>query len=163
MKLHFYYSLAAALLLSGLGTCSKKDDPQVETSASNTASYTLDGQVRNCEATQETTTASGYDYLTIGLTTTPKPSSGEERLLITFRKPTGQATTAYELMPIGSMLLYNGFSSQPMDFFTKSPIPRFTGNSLSGTFTGEVTTSLSAGSYTVLHTITAGTYTDVRP
>jgi hypothetical protein len=159
MRAHLYYSFAASLLLSGLGACSKKDDPQTKTSAS----YTLDGQVRNCEATQETTTASGYDYLTIGLTTTPKPSSGEERLLITFRKPTGQATTAYELLPVGSMLLYNGFSSQPMDFFTKSPIPRFTGNSLSGTFTGEVATSLSAGSYTVLHTITAGSYTDVRP
>lgn len=151
-------SLAAVLLLGSSG-CSKKEDPKADPSAS----YTLDGQARNCKATQETTSASGYDYLTIGLTPTPQPSSGEEKLMLTFRKPTGQPTTAYELVPVGSMLLQSSLSTQPLNFFTKSPIPRFTGTSVSGTFSGEVAVSLSAGTYTVLHTITAGTYADVRP
>jgi hypothetical protein len=163
MRPYRYLLLTATLLLSGLGACSKKDDPQDNPQVETSASYTLDGQARNCKATQETTTASGYDYLAIGLTTTPQPSSGEEKLIITFRKLTGQAATAYELVPVGSMLLHSGLSSQPMDFFTKSPIPRFTGNNVSGTFTGEVAVSLSAGTYTILHTITAGTYTEVRP
>lgn len=152
-------SLTAILLLLGAAGCSKEEDPKADPSAS----YTLDGQARNCKATQETTTASGYDYLTIGLTTTPQPSSGEEKLTLTFRKPTGQANTAYELVPVGSMLLQSSLSTQPINFFTKSPIPRFTGNRVSGTFSGEAAASLSAGTYTIIHTITAGTYTDVRP
>ena len=152
-------ALPCVLLLLGAAGCSKKEDPE----ATPSASYTLDGQARNCKATQETTTASGYDYLTLGLTTTPQPSSGEEKLTLTFRKPAGQATTAYELVPVGSMLLQNSLSAQPINFFTKSPIPRFTGNRVSGTFTGEAAASLSAGTYTIIHTITAGTYSDVRP
>jgi hypothetical protein len=156
-------SFTTALLLAGALGCSKEDDPQAATSATNTASYTLDGRARTCKATQEITTASGYDYLTIGLTTTPQPSSGEEKLVLSFRKPAGQATTAYELVPVGSMLLYSSLSTQSVNFFPKAPIPTFTGTSVAGTFSGEAAASLSAGTYTVLHTITAGTYTDVRP
>jgi hypothetical protein len=160
MTLRLLATLLTTVLLAGTLGCSKKDDPQAPTS---TASYALDGQARTCKATQETTTASGYDYLSIGLTTTPQPSSGEEKLILTFRKPTGQATTAYELMPVGSMLLYSGLSTQPINFSTKSPLPSFTSNGVSGTFTGEAVASLSAGTYTVIHTITAGTYTNVQP
>lgn len=152
-------SLTTVLLLTGTLGCAKKDAPQVEASAS----YILDGHARTCKATQEATTALGYDYLTIGLTTTPQPSSGEEKLILSFRKPIGQAATAYELVPVGSLLLYSGLGSQPLDFFTQSPIPRFTGSSISGTFTGVVSASLLAGTYTVFHTLTAGTYTNVRP
>ena len=152
-------SFTTVLLLAGSLGCSKEEDPK----AAPSASYTLDGQARNCKATQETTTASGYDYLTLGLTTTPQPSSGEEKLTLTFRKPTGQANTAYELVPVGGMLLQNSFSTQPLSFFPKAPAPTFIDKSLSGTFSGEVTASLSAGTFTVLHTITAGTYSAIRP
>lgn len=162
MKLRLPLLLATALLVSGLSACSKADDPQAEPPASNTGTYTLDGKARYCKAAQEVFTGSGYDYLSIALTTTPQPSSGEEKLILTFRKPTGQSNAAYELMPIGSLLLYSGVSSQPLDFQHKSPLPIFTGNNVSGTFSGEMRSSPTTGASTIVHTITGGTYKHVR-
>lgn len=155
--------LPVALLLVGLNTaCSnKKDDPQAP--PTSTASYEFDGQARICKATQSTSSYSGYDFLTISLTTTPQPAGGPEVLAIALRKPTGQPTSAYEYTPVGSILLQTGGNSQPYPISHRSPLPTFASSSVSGTFSGEVLASLSSGTVTTIHTIKAGTYANVQP
>jgi hypothetical protein len=152
--------LAATLLLSTIG-CSKKDDPQTQPPSS--ASYVLDGQARTCQATQTTHSASGYDFLTITLTTTPQPARGPEILYLALRRPTSQPTSAYEYMPVGSMLLQPAGSSQTDKVIHQSPLPTFTSNGVSGTFAGEIWGSMTGGTYTVFHTVKAGTYANVQP
>ncbi|MGI4833843.1 MAG: hypothetical protein ACRYFK_10320 [Janthinobacterium lividum] len=53
--------------------------------------------------------------------------------------------------------------SQPYNIFHSSPLPAFTSNKVSGTFSGEVLASLSPGTVTTVHTVKAGTYTNVQP
>lgn len=156
--------LPTFLLLTGLllGGC-KKDDPQPP-QATSSASYVFDGQARTCAATQTTSTAAGYDLLVITLTTTPQPASGPEVLTMSLRKPTGQPASAYAYVPVGSLLLQAGGTTQPYPITHRSPLPTFNGDgSVSGTFEGEVLAMISSGTVTTIHTVKAGTYANVRP
>jgi hypothetical protein len=152
--------LPTALLLVGLGTaCSKKEEPQPVTSAS----YEFDGQVRTCQASQSVVPYSGYDFLTISLVATPQPASGPETLYITLRRPTGQPSSAYEYLPDSKIVAQTSSGLQTYPISHRSPLPAFTSSGISGTFSGEVLASLSSGTVTTVHTIKAGTYTNVQP
>ena len=67
MILRLHSLLLVGLLLASLGSCSKKNVAPT----TNTGSYILDGRSVTCQATQQTSTRSGYDYLYVILTTTP--------------------------------------------------------------------------------------------
>lgn len=157
-----FASLPAALLILGLHTACTRSNEEPPMPAPS-ASYELDGQARTCTATQATSTSSGYDFLTINLTTTPQPTSGLEILSITLRKPAGQPTSAYEYTPVGSMLLQTAGLSQPYPITHKAPLPTFTASGISGTFSGEVLVIVSSGTAAALHTLKAGTYANVQP
>jgi hypothetical protein len=154
--------VAATLLLSVLG-CSKKEDPVAK--VENIASYMLDGQTKTCVASQIVSSQSPMDYLTIRLTTVPEPSSGPETLDIRLWKRTDGSGGDYEFMPVsGGMLLNTHNRAYQYGYFYKTATRAFASDrSISGTFEGENINSTGPGTYTVVHTITAGIFTNVKP
>lgn len=146
--------LAAALLLNVLA-CSKKEDPTTD-AAAGTGSYTLDGRMVSAQAaavltTTRTTTSQNYDLLDIQLVTTPQPQSGAETLDLTFQKPVGQPTTAYQLSAIS--LLNRGRAQNVAYANDVTTLSTTSGGGFSGTFSATATSS----------TIRSGVFTDVRP
>ena len=164
--------VAATLLLSTLG-CSKKD----AATPSNSGSYKLDGVLRSCTATAyiRTVPTSSYsiDILTVYLTTTPQPTSGEENLKVIFIKRSGQADTAYHY---DYMYLYTkGETVFPAATYTsdlyaiKSPITSTSNNGVSAIFAGSWLTNGSptgtgypVNSLPAYRKISDGVFTDVR-
>jgi hypothetical protein len=154
--------VATTLLLSTLG-CSKKEDPAAK--VENVASYMLDGQTKTCVASQIVSSQSPMDYLTIRLTTVPQPSSSPETLDIKLWKRTDGSGGDYDFMPVsGGMLLNTHNRAYQYGYFYTAATRTFASDrSVSGTFAGESVTATGPGTYIVNHTITAGTFTNVRP
>jgi hypothetical protein len=161
MLLRSHSPLATPLLLSGFTACSKKEEA-IPAEAQNIASYTYDGRVVTCEAKQAVIASpvAGYDYLVISMTTIPTPSSGSEDLELTFRRPTGQTANTY--LPV-SNVLHNSTYPQGLTFQYNLVNRTFEDDgSVSGTFYSEMRSSIQGGTYTVDHTLTNGTFTNVR-
>jgi hypothetical protein len=160
---HSFHPLAyllALLLLAGFASCSKKDAAE----ARNLASYTLDGQTRNCLLMRTMTTQTELDYLTLSLTTTPQPSSGPEVLEIKLRKPTGYPNSVYDFMYDGSSngVVYTMNQLPSVGYYLTSTTRTFiTSTGLSGAFTCEARITMGPGVYSVAHTI-AGTLVNVQ-
>ncbi|MGI4873411.1 MAG: hypothetical protein ACRYFX_19810 [Janthinobacterium lividum] len=165
MVLRPYSLLAPALLLTSLLACSKKQEEVTPAEVKNTASYNYDGQVVSCIAKQAAiaSQAPGYDYLRVTMTTSPAPSSGPEYLQLAFRRPTGQPATTY--LPVSeSTVLYNSANPQGLTFqFLLANRTFEESGSVSGTFYGEARTLVPGGTYTVAHTLSSGTFTNVQP
>jgi hypothetical protein len=148
LLLPFQLLVATVLLTSTLG-CSKKDAPAPP--APTAGHYKLGGQFKTCEVTTSLATASGHDYLSVLLTTTPEPSTGWEQLQLLLAKDTGQPTTAYKAVQYRfskggtTSILYD-----PTTFTLSS-----TSSGLSGTFT-------AVSSYPSLNTpdLTEGLFTN---
>jgi hypothetical protein len=152
--------LLALVLLAGFASCSKKD----AAAARNLASYTLDGQTRNCLLTQTTSTQAELDYLILSLTTTPQPSSGPEVLEIKLRKPTGYPNSVYDFMYDGGSngVVYTMNQLPSVGYYLTSTTRTFTTSTeFSGAFTCEAHTATGPGVYSVAHTI-AGTLVNVQ-
>lgn len=156
---------ATATVLTGLGACSKHNDPAAQSppAVSSNASYTLDGQTRPCQATYSAYTSGMYDILLVTLKPISQPSSGSEVLQLSLRKPTGQSGSVYAFIPAGSLVIYQVGVVQPLDFQHTSPLPVLSSAGLSGTFSGEVRMSTPGGSYAVVHTLQAGYFTNAQP
>jgi hypothetical protein len=146
---HSFHPLAyllALLLLAGFASCSKKDAAE----ARNLASYTLDGQTRNCLLMRTMTTQTELDYLTLSLTTTPQPSSGPEVLEIKLRKPTGYPNSVYDFMYDGSSngVVYTMNQLPSVGYYLTSTTRTFiTSTGLSGAFTCEARITMGPGVY----------------
>ncbi len=162
---HHYLLPAAILLLVFTNACSKKDGPSAK--MESTGSYILDGQTKNCLITQtaSTTASANRDDLTISLTTNPQPSSGPEVLEIKFWKRIGQPISDYDYVydySSGGMvyntnkMLYIGY------FFTIDTKAISSTGVLSGNFAGEARVFSGPMTYTVTHTISAGTFDNVQ-
>jgi hypothetical protein len=149
--------VATTLLLSTLA-CSKKEDAQP--TASNNASYKLDGTARNCQAKAYVSSASSggltYDYLQVELTTTPAPTSGAEVLKLYYQKPGGQPTNAYVLNSI-ELSAKGGIVSFSNNVSTLNST---SSNGYSGTFSATALRSTPPPPYSY---ITDGVFTDARP
>lgn|GEM_PF-2073353 len=160
-----YYPLLSGLLLGTLGCSTKQDDP-VPAPSPTADGYVLDGKVVNCTTKCATSTnpVTDYDYLYISLYTSPAPSSGtNEVLALVFSKHIGEPTSAYKLELVGNMALYQ-WGRVAMSFTGgKYTLATTSSGGFSGTFTGYVRNLKPDGTFTVEHTITAGSFTDVQP
>ena len=148
--------VAATLLLSTLG-CAKKD----AAAPTATGSYKLDGVLKTCEVTSafyaaSSGTQAADDQLTVTLTTTPQPASGQERVVLTFGKRPGQAPAAYQLAGFAHLLTTSG-----VPYNNDVTTLREASSSYSGTFSGTPATT-SPGT-TPARKVTDGMFANVRP
>lgn len=154
------YLLVPVLLLA-LNSCSKKDAVE----AKNVASYTLDGQTKNCLLTQTASTQTSFDYITLSLTTTPQPSSGPEVLELKLWRISSPPNASYDFMDNGSpwAVVYTANQLPEVGYYFTSTTRAYTGSSskFSGAFTCEARYLTGPTTYTVVHTIT-GTLINVQ-
>jgi hypothetical protein len=152
LRLH----LISLLLLSTLG-CSKKDDPATPTIG--TSSYKVSGRLvtGQARATLQPLGASQQtQVLYISLSDTPTYQPTTQTVLLTFEKPVGQSSAAYQLtaMPYSP----NGTPSADIVRYANdvTTIRETSTGVFSGTFSGN-STSPYTGS-----TLSEGVFTDAR-
>jgi hypothetical protein len=159
----------ASLLLIGSTACSKKDDPAISTPtvtpASQTGSYILDGRTTTCTA--KCIVAEDYDAnrqpihkLLVSLFSGGTTSLPTEVAVLTFTKPFGAATSAYQLRGVNIRTQYVTPSKQRNYATIKNyTVTKTSSGGYSGTF--EATDDPTA-TYPTSSTITQGVFTDAQ-
>lgn len=156
LRLLFTPLVATTLLLSTLG-CSKKDDPA--TPAVGTGSYKVSNRLvtgQSRAALQPVAAGQQTQVLYIYLSDTPTFQATTQTVLLTFEKPIGQSSTAYQL----TAMTYSpdGISNATMVTYANdvTTIRETSTGVFSGTFSGK-STSPYTGS-----TLSEGVFTDAR-
>jgi hypothetical protein len=148
-------SLTTVLLLAGSLGCSKKDTP-APTPTLGTGSYkvtrdAISGQVRAFLSTNVNGTK--VDVLNLAFSDTPTLQNNTRRLDLSFEKPTGQPSTAYQL----TEMLYYPNNTNPLDVLTfknnVATIKETSPGVFSGTFSGTTASSI---------VLSEGVFTDAR-
>ncbi|GAB3638255.1 hypothetical protein GCM10027422_38450 [Hymenobacter arcticus] len=146
------------LLVSTLG-CSKKNDPAA-TPAIGTGSYKISGRLVSGQSrayVQATATGQKTNVLYISLSDTPTLQNNTQTVLLTFEKPVGQPSTAYQL----TAMVYapnNTNSFDAVSFNNQvTTIQETSTGVFSGTFSGNSSTAPATGV-----TLTEGVFTGAR-
>lgn len=149
-----------ALLLGGLSAC-EKDDPATNEPA--TASYTFEGKVFTCRPTITKEVLAGYEYLKVNIEVIETPERGNpDGVVLKFRRPANQSNADYEPAPVDNLVLYRNVGSGSERFNNSSLTYKLTKKTISGTFSGEASTTGYGGNPVVYSTITAGTFNYVK-
>lgn len=159
-----YLLLGSCLLLASTSACSKKDEPALRT----TASYLFDGNLHTCSVEANVHHPDPqYDVLTVIMRTTPQPAAGEQRLEIAYSKLASDPATAYRYQT-SQYYDYSdttGYVQRGFSVFNTSIQPT-SGGGFSATFTAEQPAfvyPLAPNRHVPAHSVTSGTFTDVRP
>jgi len=150
-----------ALLLVGLSACSEKDDPAANEPA--TGSYNFRGNILTCKSTASKEMVGGYEYLKVYLEVIETPARGNpDGVVLKFRRPADKPKADYEPAPVDNLVLYTTSGNGSVHFNNSSLTYKLTKTTISGTFSGEASTTGYNGNPIVYSTVTAGTFNYVK-